>query len=430
MKVKNFALACALIATYGAASAADQVAVYGVVDIAAYRSQYMLNQDPEVAAPADPFVSKYAKGSVTGLTNGGMSMSRIGFKGTEDLGGGLKAVFTLEDRFLPNNGVFDDSVGSVTNVGSAKNPLTSGGDGSVAGQLFNGQANVGLSSATMGSVVFGRVLDLGADAVGTFDPMKGSLIFSPLGYSGQFAGGGFTEDARSDNTIKYTNQSGAFNYGFMYKLGGQAGAASAQSAIGLSFGYSSGSLALQATWERYNDAVSAGPGGIGALSLTFADTTGTMLNASYQFERVKLYGGYELMTYNTPSNSALDAATSSWFGNPVTAVNTTAFAIERKQSMAWLGGTYSVSSTFDLTGALYQAHQNDFSGGACALSENAAASCSGNSRFVSLMTDYKLSKRTDLYAGYMYNRVSGGYDTTGTVHDSNSIIAAGMRHAF
>lgn len=412
------------------AQAQSQETVYGIVDIGAYYSQYMLSQDPIVGAPADPQVSKLAQSAVKGLTNGGLSQSRIGFNGSEDLGDGLKAVFVLENRFNPNDGVATNSVGSVANLGPSKN-LTSGGDGSLAGQLFSGQANVGISSNTFGTVILGRVLDFGADAIGILDPMKGSLMFSPLGYSGQYAGGGFTEDARSDNAIKYTGKFDGINYGVMYKFGGQAGAMSAQSAVSLAIGYTNGPLTLQGVYARNNDAASAAGGTLGELALTFANTAGTMLGATYRLDKIKFAGGYELMTYNNPSNPALDVTTANWFGYPVAGTpGTNSYKNERKQSMAWLGATYSFSPAFDVTGAYYLAHQNDYSGGLCTTSSVAANSCSGDNRFISLLADYRLSKRTDVYAGYMHNQVSGGYDVVGTVHDSNNFLGSGIRHIF
>jgi GBP family porin len=436
-KMKKTYLAAAILGSIGGIAQAQTVTIYGIVDLAVYDSAHMLNQDPIVGAPADPQVSKLASSSVVGLAGGGLNQSRIGFKGSEDLGNDLKAVFVLEDRFNPNDGSIANSVGSVANLGATKN-LTSGGDGSVAGQLFNGQSNVGLASGTLGTVVFGRVNILAHDTVIALDPMHGSLMFSPLGYSGQYNGAGFTEDARADNTVKYTNQSGAFNYGFMYSFGGQAGATSAQSAVSLAAGYNNGALNVQGVWARHNDAISAGASGvIDTISLTFANTTGTLLGASYKMDKVTLSGGLELTTFNNPSNPLLDATTANLFGVAVTGTpNTTAYTNEKRQLMSWLGATYSFSPSFDLTGALYSAHQNDYSGGAasggftCVMKSTASGACSGLNQYASLLTDYHLSKRTDLYAGYMFNRVTGGFDVVGTLHSANDFVAAGVRHMF
>lgn len=424
---------CGLIGALPAASAYAQtnVTVFGVIDEAVYYSAHMLNQDPLVGAPADPQVAKLASGSVAGLTNGGVQMSRIGFKGSEDLGDGLKAIFMLENRFLPNNGAIDNGAGSVANLGTTK-AGTSGGDSSIDGELFNGQANVGLQSSRWGTAVFGRVITLGNDVITDLDPMHASLMFSPLGYSGQYAGLGFTEEARADNAIKYTNQVGAINYGLLYKLGGVSGNTSAGSAISASVGYTSGPLNIQGVYARNNDAVAVGASGVpGTVALTFADTVGYAIGANYQFDRLKLYAGVEYHKISPPSNPLVDAATSTIYGLTVTGTpNTTAYVHNKTQLTSWLGATLNVAPAFDVTAALYNARQNDYSGGLCTSNGNAVASCSGNNEFASLLADYRLSKRTDLYAGYLFNRVTGGYDVVGTLHSSNNFFGSGIRVVF
>jgi len=66
--------------------------------------------------------------------------SRLAFSGTEDLGGGLKAKFVLEQRFTPNNG----------------NEAAAGANTGTTGTLFAGQSYVALSSATLGTIGAGR----------------------------------------------------------------------------------------------------------------------------------------------------------------------------------------------------------------------------------------------------------------------------------
>ena len=67
------------------------------------------------------------------MDSGGISGSRFGFRGSEDLGGGLSAVFDLEDGFSSANGKLSNS-----------------------GDLFGRQAFVGLSSSQYGTVTLGR----------------------------------------------------------------------------------------------------------------------------------------------------------------------------------------------------------------------------------------------------------------------------------
>ena len=76
--MKKSLIALAVLAAAGTASAQSSVTLFGIVDATIQR----VNND---GGP-----------SVTRLTNSGYNSSRLGFRGTEDLGGGLSASFWLE----------------------------------------------------------------------------------------------------------------------------------------------------------------------------------------------------------------------------------------------------------------------------------------------------------------------------------------------
>lgn len=78
-----------------------------------------------------------------------------------------------------------------------------GADSSRTGQPDNSQAFLGISNKTYGTLTAGRVNTLSLDAINTYDPMGGSYAFSPLGFSGSFAGFGDTEAARANTAFKY-----------------------------------------------------------------------------------------------------------------------------------------------------------------------------------------------------------------------------------
>ena len=76
-------------------------------------------------------------------------------------------------------------------------------DSSRTGQWDNSQGFIGLSNKTYGTLTVGRVNTLSLDAINSYDPMGGSYAFSPLGFSGSFAGFGNTEAARANTAVKY-----------------------------------------------------------------------------------------------------------------------------------------------------------------------------------------------------------------------------------
>lgn len=103
MKKSVFALA-ALGAFAGAASAQSSVTLFGVVDL---NVRYVNNDTVNGSQ------------STTQMSQDGMASSRLGFRGVEDLGGGLKASFWLEGALGPDTGTGTSSVGNGNRAGGA-----------------------------------------------------------------------------------------------------------------------------------------------------------------------------------------------------------------------------------------------------------------------------------------------------------------------
>lgn len=129
--------------------------------------------------------------------NAGLSGSRWGLRGTEDLGGGNKAIFVLESGFNYNTGA--------------------SGQG---GDFFGRQAFVGLSSASYGTLTLGRQYDTGVDLI---QPLAAYGYWGNLtAHAGDIDNIGNLN--RINNTIKYTSPIFAgFKFTGMYSLGGVAG---------------------------------------------------------------------------------------------------------------------------------------------------------------------------------------------------------------
>ena len=88
------------------------------------------------------------------------------------------------------------------------------------GQPFNSQVFLGVSNKTYGTLTAGRVNTLSLDAINAYDPMGGSYAFSPLGYSGSYAGFGDTEAARVNTAVKYRVDIQNFRVGGLVQWGG------------------------------------------------------------------------------------------------------------------------------------------------------------------------------------------------------------------
>jgi predicted porin len=419
----------------GAAHADDSsVTLYGILDTAVANIEHADNFDALHPVANNPTVTKGTQ-SATGMLNGGMSATRWGIKGQNDMGDGFKALFLLEQGFNVGSGsISNAALGLSRNTSSGPNMSA---DSAVSGQFFNRGAYVGLASETYGTLTAGRHQSFFLDNCAVFDPMMGSQAFSPLGFSGSYGGGGATEDSRVDNSLKYKVAVGDFTLGALYKFGGVAGSNSAQGAYEVNGIYTTGALSVQLGYQRFKDAFAmSNATGTGTVKLTAENTKAYMVAAKYTWEQVTVRAGFEREEFENPSNPASDTAVTSLFGITLAAApSVTAFPSQKNLNVYWLGGGYAFTPAFTLLAGGYHVSQNDYDTAGCS-SRKELARCSGSLNYYSLVGDYNLSKRTDLYAGIMKSTVSGGpaaavANTAPTPSEtSNRIIALGIRHRF
>jgi len=264
--MKKSALALAVMAALfldPAAKAQSDVQIYGIIDAGIEYANH--------AAPGD--------GSVVRVVSGGKNTSRWGFRGSEDLGAGLKAVFNLEGAIGMDTG-------------------DTGG-----GPLFKRQANVGLEGS-LGRIVIGRSFTTTYDLVSKFDPMGYAPNYSWATTGSATGASKYGMTTAFDNLIKYTGHSGGFTYGATVGLGEQAAHAADGRKYAVGGTWSGDGLAFMATLEQVNgNALPAG----GARDRTRA----YHLGAAYQWGRWRTtmaMRGFELASA-TPARADLRANT-------------------------------------------------------------------------------------------------------------------------
>lgn len=217
MKRSLLALA-ALTAFAGAASAQSSVTLFGIVDAGVAR------------------LSAGGK-SVTGMTNSGYNSSRLGFRGVEDLGGGLQAGFWLEGQLFNDSGTGPNST----------SPLT-----------FQRRSTVSL----MGG--FGEVR-LGRDYTPTF---WNTTVYDPFGTNGVgqalspgmlSAVGNGANAVRANNSISYFLPAlGGITGQIMYAFGENvSGGPKTNNYLGFRFGYAAGPVSVHAAYGKTEGATDA-----------------------------------------------------------------------------------------------------------------------------------------------------------------------------
>lgn len=276
---KSLICAAALTMIAGLAQAQSNVTIYGLID-----ANVTYNTDANAA-----------KDGQFKLNSGGMNTSRMGFRGTEDLGNGLKATMQLETGVLLDTGAID-------------------------GAMFGRQANVGLQGA-FGKVIAGRSFTTTYDFILPFDPMAYAPQYS-WATTGNGTGGrkdGMLTSA--SDLVKYQFEANGFKLGATYAMGEQAGDTSSGAKMAFAGAYSSGPLALALTFDQANS--------IATLSSPMAKTKTMHAAASYKLESAKLYVGYR--NYNKTQASKADL----------------------RSDLFWGGVEYKLSPVMTLTGAYY-----------------------------------------------------------------------------
>jgi len=389
--MKKSLLALAVLGAFaGAVQAQSSVTIYGIVDEGiTYNSKVATN-------------NAGASGSQFQVNSGVIQGSRLGFKGTEDLGGGLSAIFALEAGFNADTGA-----------------LSASGTGGTS-TLFRRKSIVGLGGG-FGTVTVGRQTDY-ADTISAFTAVNdfGGIV-------GNIHGQDRLEGTRTNNSVAYTttNLSG-FTGNLMYGFGETAGSTSTGQAFGLAGQYVNGPLGLGLNY--YQSKASSTPSDTGLLTstgllntnYTAGQTAEKVLNAvaSYQFGPARVYGNYSLV--KMPQNVAGNIS-----GLTTAAVTSATLSLTNAKKTS----TFEIGTAYSLTAALKLLAAIDYS-----KATFDGVSNTGKLTQFSLGTDYSLSQRTDLYAFLadmraknMYN--PGVFSATGS-DSSQASVTVGVRHKF
>ena len=311
----------------------------------------------------------------SGVASGVLSGSRIGFKGTEDLGNGLKAVFVLEQGFDIGDGV--------------ANPQVEAAEGSNAGKgtdsVFSRQAYVGLGGS-FGTVSLGRQYApgyfFGYDSTASASVGPQSILSNGAGMS-------ITPNSRArwDNSVAYTGSFSGLTARAIYSMKAIETSANPDDddAYGVSLDYANGPLAVGAVYQVMQKASSE-------------DQEEWGIGGSYDFGVVQVLGSYQ-------------------------AVDGLGFAKGAEGDLWQVGVAVPVGAAGKVHLAYGEFDRDD-------LNNRGAES-------YSIAYTHALSKRTTAYVAYNNTENESGTNAFGVVAgsagdlgDDSDIFAVGVRHTF
>ena len=355
MKIRLVAYAVLMLGT-NASMAQTSVNIYGIVD-AAYVGE-----------------NGGTAGHVNKITSGAASASRIGFRGTEDLGDGMQAFFTLETGARIDTGELD-----ATNT------------------IFNRQAFVGLKT-TAGSISLGRqytpyhlALTQAIDPFGTGYAGTSKNLLPDNG-----------TNVRASNSVAYSSPKvRGVNVDLFYSAGEQS-VLSAGRQVGAGINYANGPLALRAVYNARNtDVVATG--------VNHDLGRNYLIGGNYDFKIVQVYAGFEV-------DKGFNSATLGNSNNPYGGVKPTPSTDGRDYI---LGLKAPLGPGMLMFSMQYKDDRTHF---------NQDASEWGIGYL------YSLSKRTGLYAAYAHinNKNGAGYTVANNSESGTGNIGynLGIRHTF
>ena len=438
MKKSLLAIA-AMTAFAGAAQAQSSVTVYGILDVGFVGSHYQgtsgtagsVNNVGSSSAVGSPSVNA---GSA-GFGSSAESTSRIGFKGSEDLGGGLSGIFTLETAVNPNGG---SNNGVVTTAGAASGTALSTG---LFGQ-FNRQAFVGLKKAGVATATIGTQYSPVFDVQSTTDAAGNNNLVGNAIYSGSLQSATGTYNT---GMAPYTSASSSL---VSLNEASSAYVTRASNAIKVQSdriaGFQGELFYAQANESQSNPAA----GATGANNNTMFG-----LNADYVWNKLQVVAAYQTIrafngnTVPVTTSATLSTAVAGSFGGNTSDSQTYAaatydFGILKGYAQYITRKAFSVAdNSVGTQRSAYQLGVKSYitpvisvyaTYGMGKSSYYQAGTAYANFRTAQLGTDYYLSKRTNLYVAYgSFNQSSPNSAAVAAVSSLSGMnYAAGIRHTF
>ncbi|AOK28128.1 MULTISPECIES: porin [Burkholderia] len=323
------------------------------------------------------------------MTNGAITNSRIGLRGNEDLGGGLKAIFNLESGMNLQDGSFSDRH-----------------------RMFNRAAYVGLSSQ-YGTLTLGRqktvLFDLLSD---TYDPLTVGNYLENAWLPVALGAGLY-----ADNSIKYRGTFGGLTLGAIYSFGtdststgtggfsGQIpGHLGAGNMYGFSLSYVAGPISIAAGVQQNSDNSSR-------------KQTIYHANVVYAFSTVKLYAGYLRSKDDTGFVDGLLVQQQGLFANGAPK------GTGRIDDGPFAGVSWQATPALTLTGAFYYDHMRN--------ATNASGQLASGNRYTGVaLAEYALSKRTEIYGTVDFSKVTGAATVELPGRNNQTGVSIGLRNIF
>lgn len=446
--ISDFFLTDCQLSAYG-------VRLYGTVDMG---YGYQTNTAPfngNYSSGIAYQLGKFSNRAMWALSPDALSSSNVGISVREPLAAGWSFIGQLQTGFNPYSlSITNAQQSLLDNRGVPTAQQTANADSSYSGQIYNQLGYAGITNDTYGTLTVFRQTSLMADGVQAYDPMGVSNAFSALGYSGVASGGGSGENSKYTSSVKYRVNIGGLHWGAEALLGGydwgNGARAAYQGNVGGEKHVGPGVLSLDVIGGYTRDGVSESLTGTNnnTLSASLFDNRNIMALARYTVDRLKLYAGYEWISYSPPSDPITVGGFTNIAGDFIcanctningTTINNVAYSAsngtkDKIQQFMWVGAKYAATDSLELAVAYYHNMQNTYASSTanilnCAKSLESESYCSGSTDVASILADWQFAAKWDTYIGMTYSAANGG-SSSGYLARNDLGTTAGVRFRF
>jgi len=415
---KSLLAVAALTAVAGVAQAQSSVTVYGIVDAGYIGSSTRLNSSAGTAAGGYQNGTKQTTANQFGES--AEQGSRLGFKGSEDLGGGSQAIFTYEVYMYPQDATL-----------SGNGSSTGGGTG-----LYNRQSFVGVHKNGLGAATVGLQYTPVFNAQAVTDPGQNNNITGNI----VFATGPSKDSQNLDSVSGFTQRTANTVFLKSDSFSGFTGSA-------------------MATMNNSNSTQT------GATVGGNTNASGWGLGLDYTWNKFYINGAYQSLKQLTTATNGTASNSVPWTspqpGSACTAYSanssTTTCGVNVTDNQGYLGATYDFgilkayvqyvtrTATSTANTNYYVKRSGEQIGVRSFITPTIEAWASGglgrytafgtneptaNMNAYQLGSNYWLSKRTNLYAIYGSQKINNAATSTTTASGTTTGYALGLRHTF
>ena len=419
--------------------------LFGTIDVAYGTVSNSLPPNQNSPTSIMPWVTSGIKdyGSISGrqtdFFNGGLSTSSVGIKGLFNLNSESNVFFKFDSAINPISMKLTSQAHSEAMNGGLKTPTSAYATSSLNGETFARESYFGFSNKKWGTLSVGRNNNFILDVMNNYAPLNKANLLTPFGNGVLGGGGGISENARLENSIKYTNTTDKFNYGIEYTSGNGGGTLFGLGKSGqyggkggaVNLGYTDDKFSTQFVGEAFKSLLKTSPASAlssadnplhyNMIALTAYDQNAFLLAFKYKAtDALKVQAGFEKMKLSA-ANSNLSSITTI-YNESVAGGASNYTGSDQNFSVKYAGADYNINQKWNIGLSVTYVNMGSWS-------STTTSFLGGDLKSHTLLLINHFNTDADIYAGVLNTKYSGLAFATNYIN-SETVYAVGIKYKF